>query len=259
MKKNLQLIKQTALALVLLVTATVVNAQTTAISTGNWNNVATWSAGIPDAADAVTINDGVTVTVNIAAECASITLNGGGTNSGITISGTNSLTVNGSITVNAPTTDFRNRTINIGAGSLTSSSISFANTTNNFRDINLTIGTGTVSVSGNFVMSGGTGENAVSFSGAGLINIGGTFSGGTVTVSTGTIRYTGTSAQTIRNMDYNNLSFSGSGTKTLPGDIIVTGNVLVEAGSVVTLDGSDIDVDVNASRKNINIFQLKMF
>ncbi len=249
MKKNLQIGKKIALALMLLVTASVVNAQTTAVTTGNWNNVATWSAGIPDAADAVTINNGVTVTVDIAtAECASITLNGGGTNSGITISGTNSLTVNGSITVDAPTTDFRNRTISVGSGSLTCTSISFANTANNFRDINLTIGTGTVSVSGNFVMSGGTGENAVTFSGAGTLNLGGTFSGGTVTVSTGTIRYTGTSAQTIRAIDYNNLSFSGAGTKSLPGNIVVTGNVLVEAGSVVTLGGSDLDVDVNGNR-----------
>lgn len=249
MKKNLQIGKKIALALVLLVTASVVNAQTTAISSGNWDNVATWSAGIPDASDAVTINNGVTVTVNVAAaQCASIFMNGGGTNSGITISGTNSLTVNGSITVDAPTTDFRNRTISVGSGSLTCTSISFANTVNNNRDINLTIGTGTVSVSGNFVMSGGTGENAVTFSGAGTLNLGGTFSGGTVTVSTGTIRYTGTSDQTIRAIDYNNLSFSGAGTKSLPGDIIVTGNVVVEAGSVVTLGGSDIDVDVNANR-----------
>ncbi len=39
MKKNLQLIKQIALALVLLVTATVVNAQRTASVDGHWNNV----------------------------------------------------------------------------------------------------------------------------------------------------------------------------------------------------------------------------
>lgn len=248
MKQNLQISRKIALALVLLVTVTVVNAQTTAIATGNWNNAATWSAGIPDAADAVTINNGVTVTVNTAAECASIDINSGNTNSGITISGSNSLTVSGAITVNAPTSNNRNRTISVGSGTLSCASVSFANTTDNSRDINLTIGTGTVSVSGNFVMSGSASENAVSFTDAGMLNLGGTFTGGTVTVSTGTIRYTGTGSQTIRNMDYNNLSFTGSGTKTLPGDIIVTGDVLVEAGSVLTLGGSDIDIDFNGNR-----------
>lgn len=248
MKQNLQISRKIALALLLLVTVTVANAQTTAIATGNWNNAATWSAGIPDAADAVTINNGVTVTVNTAAECASIAINGGGTNSGITIAGTNSLAVSGAISVNAPTSNNINRTISVGSGMLTCASVSFANTTGGTRDINMIIGTGTVSVSGNFVMSGSASENAVSFTDAGMLNLGGTFTGGTVTVSTGSIRYTGTGSQTIRNMDYNNLSFTGSGTKTLPGDIIVTGDVLVEAGSVLTLGGSDIDIDVNGNR-----------
>ena len=245
MKKNLQIGKKIALAIVLLVTATVVNAQTTAIATGNWNNAATWSAGIPDAADAVTINNGVTVTVNTAAECASITVNSGGTNSGITISGTNSLAVSAAITVNAPTSNNRNRTINVGSGVLTCASISFANTTSGTRDINMTIGTGTVSVSGNFVMSGSASENAVSFTDAGTLNLGGTFTGGTVNESTGTIRYTSASSQEIRDMDYNNLTFSGAGTKTLPGNIVVMGDVLVEVGTVVTLGGDDIDMDDN--------------
>ena len=47
---------------------------------------------------------------------------------------------------------------------------------------------------------------------------------------------------------YNNLSFSGSGTKSLPGDIAVTGNILVEAGAIVTLAGNDLEVNVNANR-----------
>lgn len=248
MKKFLQSNKQYLLLALFIMAAVVVNAQTTAVASGNWNNSATWSAGIPDASDAVTINNGVTVTVNTTAVCASITINSGGTNAGITISGTNSLTVSGAVTVNAPTTDDRNRTISVGSGSLTCASMSFGNPSNNTRDINLTIGTGTVTVTGNLAMAGGAGENAVTFSGAGTLNLGGTFTGGTVNIGTGTIRYTSSGSQEIRDMDYNNLYFSGAGTKTLPGDIIVTGNVLVEEGAVVTLGGSDIDVDVNGAR-----------
>lgn len=105
MKKFLQSNKQYLLLALFIMAAVVVNAQTTAVASGNWNNSATWSAGIPDASDAVTINNGVTVTVNTTAVCASITINSGGTNAGITISGTNSLTVSGAVTVNAPTTD----------------------------------------------------------------------------------------------------------------------------------------------------------
>jgi len=249
MKKNLQLIKQTALALVLLVTATVVNAQTTAISTGNWNNVATWSAGIPDAADAVTINDGVTVTVNIAAECASIAINGGGSTAGITISGTNSLSVGGAITISSGTGFGDNRLISVGAGTLSCSSLTMNTTGSDFRYNRLSISTGTASISGNITMNDAdVDRNNIIFSSTGTLNVGANFTGGGVTISTGTIRYTGTAAQTIRSLGYNNLSFSGSGTKSLPGDIAVTGNILVEAGAIVTLAGNDLEVNVNANR-----------
>lgn len=249
MKKNLQIGKKIALALMLLVTATVVNAQTTAVSSGFWNSAATWSAGIPDAADAVTINNGVTVTVSSTAECASITINGGNSAAGITISGTNSLTVGGAITINSGTGTADHRLISVGAGTLSCSSITMNTTGNDDRYSRLSISTGTATVTGNITMNDvDVDRNNIIFSSTGVLNVGGTFTGGGVTVSTGTIRYTGSSAQTIRSLVYNNLTFSGAGTKTLPADVDVTGNVDVEAGSVVTLNGFDININVNANR-----------
>ena len=60
---------------------------------GNWSNPATWGGNpVPVLADDVTINTGIVVTVDMAAQCNTLTINGGNNaNGGITISGTNSL------------------------------------------------------------------------------------------------------------------------------------------------------------------------
>src|SRR4030065_109852 len=76
----------------------------TASISGNWSNPATWGgSGPPTAADTVTINSGVIVTVDTAAECATITINAPAANNRITIAGSHNLTVSGAITMNSPT------------------------------------------------------------------------------------------------------------------------------------------------------------
>ncbi|MBK6281847.1 MAG: hypothetical protein IPF54_03515 [Draconibacterium sp.] len=62
-----------------------------AVQNGNWNDPATWGgAGTPGLNDNVTIQNGVTVTVNVAAVCNDIIING-------TLNGAgNTLQVNGS-------------------------------------------------------------------------------------------------------------------------------------------------------------------
>jgi Secretion system C-terminal sorting domain len=63
-------------------------AQKTA-STGNWSNAATWSpAGVPTSTDNVIVPNGVTVTVDVAANCADLTIQTGGI-----VQGNSSLTV----------------------------------------------------------------------------------------------------------------------------------------------------------------------
>jgi G8 domain len=120
MKKNLQLVKQIALALVLLVTATVVNAQTrTATTDGPWNSTTTWGgAAVPTATQTVTINSGVTVTLNAStAALSSLTINSGGT-----------LTTTGTFTISATTIALNGTLTRNGTGGITVTTMTVGST-----------------------------------------------------------------------------------------------------------------------------------
>ena len=74
---------------------------------GNWDQTTTWGgANVPKNNDDVIINNGITVTINIAdASCKTLTINGSCNNNGIlnvstSISGTGSLTNNATGTLN---------------------------------------------------------------------------------------------------------------------------------------------------------------
>jgi hypothetical protein len=209
----------------------------TASASGNWSSTATWGgAAIPTSSDDVTISSGITVTVDVAASCATLTVATGNTAAGVTISGTNSLTVTGAITLNVPTDGTSARTIAVGAGNLSCGSISMGNPSMGNDDIILSISTGTVTVAGSITMSGSNTENFVTFTGAGSLNIGGTgtISGGTLTASTGTVNYNG-SVQTVGAYSYNNLTLSGSGAKTTTG---ATVNGLLSLEGTATTSGT---------------------
>ena len=114
-------------------------------------------------------------------------------------------------------------------------------------DINgtLTISTGTVDADGTFDASGG----AVTFTGAGTLELGGatiTSLGDTFTKSTGTVEYNYAGSQNVIDVNYYNLTVSGSGTKTLKGDL-ESGNrintLTVDADSTTAVfdtDGYDV-------------------
>ncbi|HNU14542.1 MAG TPA: hypothetical protein PKI55_08755, partial [Chitinophagaceae bacterium] len=233
MKKILQGTKALAIVVLLMMTATMVNAQKTAVASGNWNTPATWSpVGVPSATDDVIINNGVNVTVNTAATCASLTINAGGTATTVSISGTNSLAVTGAITINSGTGSGDDRTLAVGAGTLTCASITMEVTGNDNRTNFLTISTGTATVSGNITMNDAdVDRNSVAISGAGTLNVSGSFTGGAVSfVTTSTVNYNG-AAQTIRGASYGNLILSGSGVKTTTG---VTVNTKLTMGGTAT-------------------------
>ncbi len=236
MNKYLLIGKRIATLLVLLVTATALNAQRTASVSGNWNSTTTWGgSSVPTASDAVTINNGVTVTINTTASCASIAINGGNTANGITFSGTNSLTVSGAITISSGTGANDHRIIAVGAGSLSCASITMNSTGNDDRYNRLSVSTGTVTVSGNITMNDGdVDRNNVVFTGSGTLNVGGSFTGGGVTVSTSKIVYNGSGNQTVRNLSYNNLEVTTSGVKTLAGSVSGTFTI----GGTATVGGS---------------------
>jgi len=231
MKKNLQIGKKIALALVLFLTVAVVNAADRyLVATGNWNATSSWSAtsgggsgaSVPVAGDNVFIEGDRTLTVTTNAACASITFASGAAftsilniNSGIT------LTVSGTITIpRTGTADF-NR-LAVGAGILSVGNIAFTNGGGTNRH-EMTISTGTVTVSGNITATGATGSATITFSGAGLLQIAGTMftnAQGAFTQSTSTVEYNGAGAQTVADFTYYNLTLANSGAKTVTGTTI---------------------------------------
>src|SRR5258705_7873809 len=131
MKKCAPELKVFTIMLVFVLAASMVKAQTrTASASGLWNNTATWGgASVPTSANDVVINNGVTVTVNVVATCASITFGATDQTGGITISGTNSLTVTNGVTIGDLTDNSSGITIAVGAGSFSCASITMADIT----------------------------------------------------------------------------------------------------------------------------------
>lgn len=213
----------------------------TASVSGNWNNTATWGGeSVPTAADDVFINNGITVTVNGNAFCLTLTMNNGNAASRINISGTNSLSVTGAIIMNSPSNDNNSRIINVGSGILNCASLWMGNPGNGTnRTIQLLISTGTATIAGNLQSSGSVTENFVTFSGNGLLNIGGNYTGGALTASSGTVNYNGAN-QTLKNGTtiYNNLILSGSGNKTMGASTTIGGSFSVESGVTVNINST---------------------
>ena len=204
----------------------------TASVSGNWSDIATWGGtAVPTSADAVTINNGISVTVDVAATCASLTTVNTG---GITISGSNSLTVTGLITMARPGTNATNFTIAVGAGTLSCGSLTMAATTTTRNDI-LSISTGNVTVTG--TLTTGTTGCQITFTGAGTLNLGGTITGtpAFTSVAGSVVNYTGATAQTLIPGTYGILSLTGAGTKTIAASKTVQVNGNCTNGSTLVL------------------------
>jgi len=202
-------------------------------NTNNWGDANNWNPnGVPASGDDVTIGNGFTISVNVVAVCNSFTITGGGTTTPVTISGTNSLTVTNGILIGAGSGFGDNILLNVGAGSLSCASITVTATGNANRSSGVTLSSGTVNVSGGITM--GDVNDDFTFTGAGTLNVGGNMSGGTFTPSTGTVNCNG-AAQTVGAYTYNNLTLSGSGTKTLQtGTTSITGNLTLSGTATAT-------------------------
>ncbi len=212
----------------------------TASNSGNWNSTTTWGgAAVPTSSDAVTINSGITVTVNIAnAQCASLTFAAVNNNSTLTISGTNSLAITGLLSMPRPASG-KICTVNVNAGTLSCGSLTMGATTTTRNDI-INISTGTLTIAG--TLTTGTTGCQIIFSDEGTLNMGGTMSNSpTITTVTGsTVNYTGSSAQTIYPITYNgNLGCSGAGTKTIASTKSVTVKEnFINSSTFVVTDGT---------------------
>jgi hypothetical protein len=238
MKQSLLNFRVFTLALVLLLAATAVNAQSrVAVADGNWNNIATWGgASIPGSGDDVTINNGVMVQMTANATCKSITIGATDDITGITINGSNSLTVLNGVTIGNLLDNTSGVWIDVAAGTFSCASLTMADVTSSNDDITLSISTGKATITGNLTMNGQGGENLVTISGSGQLNIGdisttnGTFS----VTNSSTVNYTG-ATQTIRPATYGNLILSGSGAKTIAGATI---NASLSIQGSATLTGA---------------------
>ncbi len=255
MKKCLPFLKVFTILVAFVLTGSIVNAQTrTASVSGNWNNIATWGgASVPTSANDVVINNGITVTVNVAAQCNSMTFGStSGTvtvNSGITLDVTNGVTLQNSLTSNtaaalagagsincasvvvggtaAAITSNASTTLTSTISSLSiSGNLSLTGVDNGTRDNDATLNlqSGSVSVAGSVALNEPVGS-AVKFTLASGAQTGTlTLSGSTPFVITGsplftasgtnaTVVYSG-GAQTVRPVTYTYLVLAGSGVKT---------------------------------------------
>ncbi len=237
--------------LILLIAGTRVEAANrTASSSGNWNSTATWGgSSVPTAADAVTINSGITVTVNIVnAQCATLTFANLSTTSNLTVSGTNTLTVTGLIYMPRPSNNSASCNLNVNAGTINCGSLTM-NATNSGRNDNINITSGTLTVTGT-LSTGATGCN-LNLTGSGTLNMGNLDGTPNLNTVTGcSVNYTGTTAQTIYGVDYNgNLGVSGSGTKTLATSLTVYGNLSVGISTLLSIS-STVAASINGNITN---------
>ncbi|MBK7292098.1 MAG: hypothetical protein IPI78_18790 [Chitinophagaceae bacterium] len=226
------------------------SSQRVASVSGPWSSTVTWGgAAVPTAGQTVVINNGITVTVDVAAVCLSLTINTGNATSVVTINGTNSLNITNAVTINTPTTNGLNKTINVNAGSMSCASITMANTGNNNRLSNLIITTGTLNVSGNITLNGNVNRNQIDITAAGRLNVAGSFTGGDFTTAAGSIVDYYGAAQTIRTETYSNLILSGSNIKSAPANCRTNANLTIASG-VTFQPTADINFTLGGNLSN---------
>lgn len=226
------------------------------IASGSWSDPNTWSnsgfgggpaASTPAAGDFVFIGGGRTVNVTGSESCDRVTFDAGtSVTNTLAIGSGNSLTVNGQIIIPRTVTSGAN-VLSVGAGSLTSQSLSFTNTASGAAH-RMTISTGTATITGDVTGIGAS--SSIIFSGAGLLRLGGTLfsstNGTLTTVGGSTVEYLG-SNQTIQAHGYGNLVLSGNGNCPLAATSTIAGNLAVGSGVNFIVGGVTLTVSGNSS------------
>ncbi len=112
------------------------------------------------------------------------------------------------------------------------------------QQINLNIGSGTVTVSGILSQSGGAN---IIFTGAGNLNLGGdyNYTSGTFTPATGSVTYNGLNNQLIGTVSYNNLLINkAAAIASISNPLNIGGNLTVVAGEINNLSNTTISGNV---------------
>jgi hypothetical protein len=219
----------------------------------DWSNPNNWTVlqgspsrppGVNDAAEIGTIAFTNQPVISTAASVKAISL-GSVQAVNLTLATGGSLTTQGNIagkwSANAT------HTINTGAQTLTVNGDLPLSEGTAGRAINLNIGTGTVTVAGSLTQSGGAN---VTFSGAGILNIGSNYNytDGTFTAGTSTVNYNGGGAQQVAGLSYYHLQIGKSaGEALLSNAISVGGNLSITGGAMTMNDATTVTGDVNIS------------
>ncbi|NMC40278.1 MAG: HYR domain-containing protein, partial [Bacteroidales bacterium] len=217
-------------------------------ATGNWNANTTWQVrvsgawvncapgdypGVAAGAGTVWVNSGhvVTLNVNPANPVAGITFADASTAATTLILTGRTLNVSGDVIFSTPAADAGDQTITLGTGILNCANVYMPATADASYDLLITASTGTMNVTGNIRMDGTSDRNNITFTGAARINVGGDFTGGGYTPSTGRVDYNGTD-QLIGDYTYYNLSVSNGGVKSLSGPVNVSGTITITSGVI---------------------------
>lgn len=226
---------------------------------GSWTNVTDYP-GQNAGAGTVTIMDGDNITLNISPSnsIGALIIEGGSNTSGLSFNSGLSLTVSGVITIGAGTGNNDDKIISVGSGTLSCESITMAATGNDNRNCEITISTGTVTVTGDITMNGTAARNAIRFSGAGTLNIGGDVAaGGDIIPSSATaglVNYNGiTGDQTVKSDTYADITFSGGAVKSIAtGGIIITDVATFTNGIVNSSSTNSITFNDNSTTTGAN-------
>ena len=123
-------------------------------------------------------------------------------------------------------------TVNAGTYSVASTTTTVTGATSIVAGQTLSIGTGTYNADGTFTANT---TGIITFSGAGNLiysNSAASPNLGVLSTTAGTVTYDYAGAQTITTDNYFNLTTSGSGAKTLVGNIVVSGDITLSGGSL---------------------------
>lgn len=214
-------------------------------TSGNWNDASTWVGNIiPGAGDIVTIANGHTVTVTTNAFCTSLSIGNAPNNQSSTLSVNAGITlsVSGNITITPPSSGIFDNTLNVNAGIVSCSSFISSNSLNDNNRCIVNISTGTLTCTGSFMMGSNSNRNKLVFSGGGLLQTAGnsnTINNAQFTPATGTIEYNGNFSQAVLPLNYYTLKCSGTSTKGLVSNTVVSGDVIIAGAASLDVSSTN--------------------
>ncbi|MEI6077261.1 MAG: MBG domain-containing protein [Verrucomicrobiota bacterium] len=215
-------------------------ANITNLISGNWSATGTWRGGVvPGQADNVFITNAAVV-VDVTASCASLYVSNSIAITNLSINPGITLSVSNTITIPRPATGTATNYLNVGDGTLNAGAIRFTNSGTAVRHTIL-VGTGTLTVT-NYIGQDVAGASPeIKFLGAGTLNVGGSYTNGSlVTFPGSTVNYFG-SNQILYPFatNYYNLTLSGNGQK-FPTNVLHVLQTLVITNTAVVAQSNNM-------------------